>query len=68
MRYCKRMKRSCSCSGLVTYDQSGNVRENACDAGCLTDHEIRSTLTLLLREWRKRCLEAELPVSRMGYH
>ena len=68
MRYCKRMKRGCTCGRLVTYDQSGNVREIDCGTGCLTDHEIRSALTLLLREWRKRCLEAELPASRMGYH
>lgn len=68
MRYCTRMKRTCSCGRLVTYDEAGNVREMAGGTGCLTDGEIKSVLTVLLREWRKRCMEAELPASRMGYH
>lgn len=68
MGYCKRMKRDCSCGRLVTYDETGNVRETSGGTGCLTDSEVRSVLTVLLREWRRRCMEAELPASRTGYH
>lgn len=68
MRYCTRMKRPCSCGKLVTYDATGTVQEIAGGAGCMTDSEIRSVLTVLLREWRKRCMEAELPAGRLGYH
>jgi hypothetical protein len=68
MRYCKRMNRTCSCGQLVTYDGTGNIREISGGAGCMTDSEIRSVLTVLLREWRRRCMEAELPSSQIGYH
>lgn len=68
MRYCTKMKRTCSCGKLVTYDETGNIREFSGGAGCMTDSEIRAALTVLLREWRKRCMEAELRSGRQGYH
>lgn len=68
MRYCAKMKRACSCDKLVTYDETGNIREISGGAGCFTDGEIRSILTVLLREWRKRCLETELLSGHLGYH
>lgn len=68
MRYCNRMKRSCSCGRLVVYNETGNVQEVDGGTACLTDSEIRSALGVLLREWRKRCMEAEFSASRLGYH
>ena len=68
MQYCTKMKRTCSCGKLVTYDETGSIREFSGGAGCMTDGEIRAALTVLLREWRKRCMEAELLSGRLGYH
>lgn len=68
MRYCNRMKRTCTCDKLVTYDRKGNIREDRNGTGCLTDNEIRSTLSILLQEWRKRCVEVEIGASAAGYH
>lgn len=72
MRYCKRMKRACSCGRLVSYDAAGNVREISGGdisggIGCLTDDEMRSILSALHRETRERRMEAGLPASAMGY-
>jgi hypothetical protein len=68
MRYCNRMKRDCTCNKLVTYDRKGSIQGCPGGAGCLTDSEIRSTLGILLREWRKRCMEMELGAPTAGYH
>ena len=63
MNYCKRMNRSCSCDRLVTYDASGQITGNDNGPGCLTDNEVRGMLTVLLREWRRRCSDAEMDLA-----
>lgn len=59
MTYCRKMKRTCSCGGLSVYDDTGRLRQERSGPACLTDNEVRGMLTVLLREWRRRCGDAE---------
>ena len=66
MGYCKKLDRPCSCRRLVTYDRQGRLTESEGGPDCLTDTEVRSMLTVLLQEWRRRCQAIEdMPAS---YH
>lgn len=55
MGYCKKLNRPCGCGRLVTYDCQGRLSESEGGSQCLTDSEVRSMLTVLLQEWRRRC-------------
>lgn len=50
----------------MTYDRQGRLTESEGGPDCLTDTEVRSMLTVLLQEWRRRCQTIEdMPAS---YH
>jgi hypothetical protein len=52
----------------VTYDRQGRLNQSEGDSGCLTDNEVRSMLTILLQEWRRRCQAMEGEELPASYH
>lgn len=68
MGYCNKIRRPCSCGRLVTYDRQGRLNQSEGDSGCLTDNEVRSMLTILLQEWRRRCQAMEGEELPASYH
>jgi hypothetical protein len=62
------MKPACLCGQQPACDQECCVPDLDYRAACLSDSEIRTMLTVLLREWRIRCHSAELTHAEHRYN